>query len=124
MSLTLNEIMHAGEKFLIFSPVDRKYSDRYDGGFTQTTEQTVCYKGLDCIFFEKYQFLVLRWMNGKTAYCGYCCELDFFLKLCEGIAPGGIFNNYPLEENKEKYDIFNKEKNGRICGGGGSETGQ
>lgn len=96
--LTLKQIIRAGENFEVFAPVERAYTDRYTGGFVQKDEPTLCYKGLDCIFFEKHQFLVLRMMNGQVAYCGYCYDLAFFLMLCKGISPGGIFNDYPLPE--------------------------
>ena len=95
--LTLGQIKRAGEDFDVFSLVDRKYTDRYDGGYTQTDEPTLCYKGLDCVFFEAHQFLVLRGMNGQINYSGYCSDLHFFLMLCKGVSPGGIFNDYPLD---------------------------
>lgn len=99
--LTLDQIIRAGEDFDVFTSVDRKYSDKYEGGFTQENQPTLCYHGLDCIFFEKHQFLVLRWMDGQIAYCGYCVDLDFFVLLCKGISPGGIFNDYPFDTNDE-----------------------
>lgn len=92
--LTIEQIKRVNEQFEVFSPVDRKYNDSYSGGFTQEDEQTLCYKGLDCIFFEKHQFLVLREMYGQIVYSGYCDNLPFFLLLCKGISPGGIFNEY------------------------------
>lgn len=99
--LTLKQISRAGEDFEVFAPVTRTYTDRYVGGFSQKGETTLCYKGLDCIFFEKSQFLVLRAMNGQILYCGYCYDLSFFLMLCKGLSPGGMFNDYPLPSEDE-----------------------
>lgn len=96
--LTLNQIKRCGEDFDVFTAVDRKYPERCHG-FAQTDEPTLCYKGLDCIFSEKRQFLILRYMNSEICYAGYCNELSFFLMLCTGIAPGGIFNYDPLDED-------------------------
>jgi len=92
--LTLNRILQHGDDVGCFTPVQRKYPDRYEGGFTQKDEPTLCYKGLDCIFFEKHQFLVLRSMNGPINYCGYCSDVAFFIMLCKGVSPGGVFNDY------------------------------
>ena len=97
--LTTEQIVKAGESFDVFTPVDRVYSDRYSWGFTQKGEQTLCYKGLDCIFFEEHQFLVLRGMSGHIEYSGYCCDLYFFLMLCKHLSPGGIFNDFPLSDD-------------------------
>ena len=92
--LTIEEISHAGEQFDVFTKVGREYGEKYFGWFTQVDEPTLCYNGLDCIFFEKQQYLVLRWMNGGIVYCGYCDSIDFFIMLCNGASPGGIFNKY------------------------------
>ena len=99
--LTSEQIVKAGEEFDVFTPVDRAYGDCYSGGFIQKSEQTLCYKGLDCIFFEEHQFLVLRGIRGHIEYSGYCYDLYFFLMLCKHLSPGGIFNEFPLSE----YDL-------------------
>lgn len=95
--LSLDQIRRCGEGFDVFTPVSRKYKNLCQG-YTQTNETTLCYKGLDCIFFEESQFLVLRCMNDEICYVGFCSELSFFLMLCRGISPGGIFNDYPLDD--------------------------
>ena len=76
--LRIHEIIRSGQDFDVFNPVDRIYEDRYGGGYVQKTETTLCYKGLDCIFFERRQFLVLRHMLGQICYAGYCDNIKFF----------------------------------------------
>lgn len=95
--LTIEQIKKAGESFDVFTSVDRVYDDCYSGGFIQKDEQTLCYKGLDCIFFQKHQFLVLRENGRHILYVGYCYDLYFFLLLCKHLSPGGIFNDFPLD---------------------------
>ena len=99
--LELHQIKRSGEEFEVFTEVNRQYTTKYEGGFTQDGEPTLCYKGLDCIFFEQHQFLVLRSINGQINYSGYCESLSFFLMLCRGISPGGMFNEQPEDLNPD-----------------------
>ena len=101
--MTTQQIIKAGEEFDVFTPVNRKHEGRFGEGFSQTKQQTLCYKGLDCVFWEEEQFLLLVGLDGGVCYAGYCDQLGFFLELCRHISPGGVFNDYPLQSHAEEF---------------------
>lgn len=63
------------------------------GGHDMSQVTPLCYKGLFCLFKEDVQFLVLIFKK-VVVYQGYCDNINFFLSLCRGISPGGIWNDF------------------------------